>query len=87
MSADWTTTIRPACSEKIEMNNSGRLPRADWRMPVAAGDRRAPIWSVPSPTKAASIARATAVVPKMMVGEAPDMTRTALTIVVPTARR
>ena len=33
ISAVWTTTTRPACRAKIEMNSSGRLPRADWRMP------------------------------------------------------
>ena len=38
--AVWTTTTRPACSAKIEMNSSGRLPRADWRMPVVAGPKR-----------------------------------------------
>ena len=36
MSAVWTTTTRPAWSAKIEMNSSGRLPRADWRTPGRA---------------------------------------------------
>ena len=35
MSAERTTSTRPACRAKTPMKNSGRLPRADCRTPVA----------------------------------------------------
>ncbi len=42
MSAVWTTTTSPAWSAKIEMNSSGRLPRADWRTPGLARPETVP---------------------------------------------
>ena len=81
MSANWTTTTNPAWRLKSPMKSSGRLPRADCRIPVTAGPCRALSCPVPSPTSEASIASATAVAPKVITGVPPPATRTAETTV------
>src|SRR4051812_14736541 len=53
-SAARTTSTRPALSEKMQMNSSGRLPRADWSTPVAPGPKRSPSCSTDRPTSEAS---------------------------------
>ena len=86
MSADWTTTTRPAWRLKSPMNSSGRLPSADCRIPVTAGPCVALSCSVPSPTSEASSASATAVSPNVATEGAPLTTSTAEAAVATIAR-
>ena len=76
ISAVWTTTTSPAWSAKIEMNSSGRLPSADWRIPVAPGPNRWPSWSVPCPIRTASVASAMALTRKTAVWLTPRRSST-----------
>ena len=61
------------------------IPSPDCRIPVAAGDRRAPIWSVPSPTRLARSPSPTAVAAKVTTAGAPVRTRTNETTTATTA--
>ena len=56
----FTTSNRPALSAKRMTNNSGRLPSAVCRRPVALGPSRSPSASTERPTRDASAASATA---------------------------
>jgi hypothetical protein len=49
-----TTSTRPALREKMQMNSSGRFPRADWSTPVAPAPSRSPSCSTDRPTAEAS---------------------------------
>ena len=51
MSEACTRVTSPAWSAKMQTKSSGRLPTADCTMPVAAGPRWSPRWSVASPIR------------------------------------
>ena len=78
MRAVWVRTTRPSRSANSEMNSSGRLPSADWRMPVVAGPKWLPRLSVPSPTRPASPASVSAATMKISVSDAPATRRPAV---------
>lgn len=67
INAAYTTATRPALSAKMQTNNSGRLPKADCKIPVAAGPNLLPNCSVASPTIIANNARAPAVTIKARI--------------------